>query len=187
MSRIRPFNDLSHIAHYSKYSLVESTMMKIIFINDGYHFARWRFFVPLVCPMFKPMNKTNFYICCNDTIAEIKGRFSQFYPSFEINFFSNNEKTQSNNSCVLFSPEVRIRDINPDCPNGYIELNDKMTMDELENLIHDRFGLHAEIQPTTRGRIMSSLWINKNPTGVRLPERSDAAYGRFHGTWPVRL
>ncbi len=60
------------------------------------------------------MNKSNFYICGNDTIAEIQSCFSRFYPNWVINFFSNDENNQSNDSCAMFSREVRVRDIIPD-------------------------------------------------------------------------
>jgi hypothetical protein len=95
------------------------------------------------------MKRTNFYISRNDTIQEIQSSFSHFYPLMEINFFSNSEKSLANHSCVMFSPEVRIRDISPDCRDGCIELNDQMTDIEMENLIHEYFKLHAEISPKT--------------------------------------
>jgi hypothetical protein len=128
------------------------------------------------------MKKTNFYIYRNNTIREIQDSFSHFYPSLELNFFSNNEKIQSINSCVMFSPEVRIRDISPGCLDGFIELNDIMTMGELENSIHDHFALHAEISSKTENRPITiprkQHWIfeQKNSEGVRLPERSHPAY-----------
>src|SRR5450631_2329774 len=100
------------------------------------------------------MNKTNFYICRNDTLAEIQNSFSRFYPNSAINFFSNNEKNQSNDSCVMFSPEVRVRDINPDCRDGCIELNNSMTTEDLEKSIHDLFGLHVEISTANRAAIV---------------------------------
>jgi len=93
------------------------------------------------------MKKTNFHISVNDTIQEIQGSFSHFYPQMEINFFSSNEKSLLSHSCVMYSPAVRIRDISPDCQDGWIELNDEMTVFELENLIHAYFKLHAEISP----------------------------------------
>jgi hypothetical protein len=132
------------------------------------------------------MNKTNFFICRDDTIAELKSSFSRFYPSLEINFFSRVENPQTMNSCVLFSPDVRIRDISPGCGDGCIELNDKMTIDELERSIYDHFKLHAEISPGPGYRTVHSPqavdWLLKkeNPEGVRFPERSDI----FHHNYP---
>jgi hypothetical protein len=128
------------------------------------------------------MNKTNFYICRNDTIAEIQRSFSRFYPTLAINFFSNNEKNQSNASCIMFSPEVRVREISLDCQDGCIELNNNMTTGDLEKSIHDHFGLHVEISPRTGNqtatplRKMTQSSMINNPEAVRLPERSDAVY-----------
>ncbi len=95
------------------------------------------------------MKKTNFYISGNDTIEEIQNIFSLFYPFTEINFFSDTEKNFLNHTCIMYSPEVRIRDISPDCPDGCIELNDQMTVTELENLFHDNFNLYAVISLKT--------------------------------------
>jgi hypothetical protein len=65
----------------------------------------------------------------------------------------------------MFSPEVRVRDINPDCGNGCIELNNNTTADDLEKSIHDCFGLHVEISPRT-----------VHQTTTLLPERTDIIY-----------
>ena len=130
------------------------------------------------------MNRTNFYICRNDSIAEIQTCFSRYYPNFTISFFSNIEKNQSSNSCVMFSPQVRVRDINPHCPDGCVELNNKMTTDELEKSIHDYFGLHVEISPRTGNQtdtfVQKSIWSpdKNNPEGLRLPERSNLVHFR---------
>jgi len=95
------------------------------------------------------MKRTNFHISGDDTIQEIQRSFSHFYPGLEINFFSHSEKSLATHSCVMFSPEVRIRDISPECCNGCIELNDQMTATELENLFRDNFNLHAEMSLKT--------------------------------------
>jgi hypothetical protein len=131
------------------------------------------------------MNKSNFFICRSDTIAEVQCSFSRFYPSLEINFFSNIENPRLMNSCVMYSPEVRIRDISPGCQDGCIELNDKMTIDDLEHSIYDHFKLHAEISPGSGYRSIHSPhpmgWLlkTKNPEGVRLPERSHMVHFNY--------
>ena len=127
------------------------------------------------------MNRTNFTFCSNDTIADIQSSFSRFYPNWEINFFSNIENCQNYDSCVMFSREVRVRDINPDCGNGCIELNNNTTADDLEKSIHDCFGLHVEISPRTvhQTTIFQKLMrssMENNPERVRLPERSHITY-----------
>ncbi len=125
------------------------------------------------------MNRTNFYFCCNDTIAEVQSSFSHFYPSLEINFFSNNEKTQPDNAWVMLSPEVKIRDISPESQDGHIELNDKMTITDLENSIQDHFKLHVEISPRV-GKSSFAIrqghlreWSPKSFDVAYLPERMD--------------
>jgi hypothetical protein len=123
------------------------------------------------------MNRTNFTFCSNDTIAEIQSSFSRFFPNWAISFFSNTEINQPSDSCVMYSSEVRIRDISPDCGNRCIEFKNDMTTDDLEKSIHDYFGLHVEISPrivhhtTTLQKAMQSSKEN-NPEGVRLPERT---------------
>jgi hypothetical protein len=102
------------------------------------------------------MKRTNFYFRCNETIAEIQSSFSHIYPFLEINFFSNNEKTQSNDAWVMLSPEIKIRDISPDGRDGCIELNDQITLSDLENSIHDHFKLHVEISPQIRKQHFTS-------------------------------
>jgi len=131
------------------------------------------------------MNKKNFYICRNDTIAEIQSSFSRFFPMQAINFFSNSEKNNSNDSCVMFSPEVRVRDISPECQDGCIELSNSMTTDDLEKLVHDCFGLHVEISAKatrqTNSVFQKLSWSSrkKNPERVRSsPGRSYASYFR---------
>lgn len=127
------------------------------------------------------MNMANFTFCSNDTIAEIQNSFSHFFPNWSINFFSNIENNQPNDSCVMFSSEVRVRDISPDCGNECIEFNNDMTSDDLEKSIYDYFGLRVEISPgivhqTTT--LQKLAWSPKNnyPEGVRLPERTHITY-----------
>jgi hypothetical protein len=123
------------------------------------------------------MKKTNFYICRSNTIHEIQDNFSSFYPTLEINFFSNIGITQPENSCVLYSPGVRIQDISPDCQDGYIELNDSLSSFELEHLFHDNFNLHAEISSRFRKRpdknSLAEWWqLNQqSPELFRSPKR----------------
>jgi hypothetical protein len=128
------------------------------------------------------MKNTNFYFSRHDTIGEIKNSFSHYYPSMEINFFSNNKKNQPDNAWVMLSAEVRIRDISPESRNGCVELNDKMTITELENSIGAHFNLHVEISPCVakphftfcQNRFMELK--PKDAEWTRLPERTGITY-----------
>jgi hypothetical protein len=68
----------------------------------------------------------------------------------------------------MFSPEVRVRDINPDFGNGCIELNNNTTADDLEKSIHDCFGLHVEISPRTEHQTTALQKL--------MPERTHITY-----------
>src|SRR4029077_11041825 len=108
------------------------------------------------------MSTNHFHISSDDTVAEIKNRFSHICPKFEINFFTENERLKPNNSCVMYSSEVSIGDINHQSPDGWIELNDHMKMEEIERLIHDLFKLNPQIrQVKHEGRIHFAF---KDPT-----------------------
>lgn len=77
------------------------------------------------------------------TVKEIQSDFSHLFPFLIINFYSNYIK--QTDACVMYASECRISDINPDCPTGYIEIADGMTVSEVEGKIRNVFNLHAEI------------------------------------------
>jgi len=128
------------------------------------------------------MKKINFYISRNDTVHEIQESFSRFYPNLEINFFGSVGKTQPVNSCVKFSPEVRIRDISPESQEGCIELNDTMTDTELENLIHDHFNLHVEISPAA-GKVQNTNFSTKRWYGKQELSEENRGHERSHSAY----
>lgn len=98
------------------------------------------------------MTKPNFHIDGSDRIIEIKNRFSDICPNFNIDFFTNNEQPHLNNACAMYSPLVKARDMNHQFRNGRIELNDQMKIEEIERLIYDHFQLHAQISQVTPAR-----------------------------------
>ena len=54
------------------------------------------------------MSTNHFHISSDDTVAEIKRRFSHICPNFEINFFTDHEDLRSSEACAMYSSEVRI-------------------------------------------------------------------------------
>jgi|SRR5450432_4337838 len=91
------------------------------------------------------MNTSTFHISREDSIQNVQDKFSSLFPLLTINFYSQNEKSSSDDSCAMFSPESRIRDLNPHCLDGTIKITDGMMVYEMENAIQYIFGLHAEI------------------------------------------
>jgi hypothetical protein len=115
------------------------------------------------------MNRTNFHIDVNDSIAEIKSRFSGVCPNYDIDFFTNDDEWCSKNSCAMYSPGVRIKDINHNFRDGSIEINDQMKIEEIEWLIHNHFQLHAQISPA--GRHHSFTFLSHYPLRERMYDR----------------
>ncbi len=109
------------------------------------------------------MNRTNFHIDSNDSVAEIKKRFSGVFPNWDIDFFTNDDKPNLRNTCAMFSPQVRIKDINHHFEDGSIEINDRMKIEEIEGLIHDHFQLHAQITPVAPGRLHPTTFLMQYP------------------------
>src|SRR5450631_1330468 len=91
------------------------------------------------------MKTRSFYISGEDTIQSVQHKFSSIFPLLTIHFYSLNEKAFSDDSCVMFSPECRIADVNPKIRDGYIPVTENMMVYEMENAIYKSFGLHAEI------------------------------------------
>jgi hypothetical protein len=89
------------------------------------------------------MGKANFHIESNDSIAEIKTRFSHICPNYDINFFTDNEDVHPDLSCAMYSSRVRVGDMNQQFRNESVELNKQMTIKKIERLILDYFKLHV--------------------------------------------
>jgi len=128
------------------------------------------------------MNKTNFHIDENDSIAEIKSRFSVTCPNYGIDFFTGDDEPHSLNACAMYCPQVRISEINHQFRNGSIRINDQMEIEEIEHLIHDRFKLHVQISsiiPGKRTRFVPTLpdfLKEKSHDRMRLPARSGVGH-----------
>jgi hypothetical protein len=128
------------------------------------------------------MNTGSFHISREDTIQNVQDKFSHLFPLFTINFYSPNEKTSADNSCVMFCPECRILDINPSFQDGKTEIKDGMTVYEMESEIQHIFGLHAEISSKIGDRIILTSqithWLlNEKYSNEKLqPEHSPPVY-----------
>ena len=76
---------------------------------------------------------------------------------YDIEFFTNIDEPDSIHACAMYNTGVRVKDMNPGFRNGNIELNNQMKIEEIEQLIHDHFNLHAQIS------------VVRNVRGSRLP------------------
>jgi len=66
----------------------------------------------------------------------------------------------------MFSPECRIGDLNPLMNEKHIQLAEDMTLEEMEILIQEYFGLRAEITHTTNHSYNKNLKYEKDTTSL---------------------
>ena len=106
------------------------------------------------------MTHTYFYISKNDSVRDLQHRFSVLFPYLKINLFKNGEgdKKISGQSAV-FSPESKVYDINKNLCDGEFEVDDNMTVAELENKFFDQFGLFVQVS-----RKSGNLWMEPTMT-----------------------
>jgi len=106
------------------------------------------------------MSQTNFYIRRNDSVRDLQLRFSLQFPYLKINFFRNRigEKKISDHSAAC-SPDSKVKDLNTDLNDVEFEVNDNMTVSELENKFHEQFGLFVQVS-----RKSGNLWMEPTMT-----------------------
>jgi hypothetical protein len=97
------------------------------------------------------MKAGSFQISREDTIHDIQDRFSQLFPQLTIHFYTQNGGKSPENSCAMFSPDCHVRELNPRCKFGSIQITEQMMSYEMEDAILHNFGLHAEITDRKEG------------------------------------
>lgn len=94
-------------------------------------------------------------------IAEVQKDFSDAYPFLKIEFFRNGATRQSRYPASLkISNQVRLKDSwvwKKD--NGFVDLADTMTVQELEEAFMDQFGLSVQVF-----RKSGNIWLETTMT-----------------------
>ena len=106
-----------------------------------------------------------------DSVKEIQDQFSQRYPFLRINFFKKSKPGwgQSGARIILFSPDILVKDINPEISDGELVIRESMTVLELEEYFFERFGLSTQIL-----RKSGNLWLDTSRTNSwTLKEQDD--------------
>ena len=116
------------------------------------------------------MKTGSFYISREDTIHDIQDRFSQLFPRLTISFYTQNCGKSSENSCVMFSPDCHVRELNPQCKYGSIQITEQMMAYEMEDAILHNFGLHAEIRERMGDHEILKVHISKWLFHEKYPE-----------------
>ena len=103
----------------------------------------------------------------NRSILEVQQDFNRQYPFLKLEFYKNNASdTRLKRQHILSSVPVSHAGLTR---NGNIELNDLMTVGQLENIFRTEFGLSAQVS-----RKSGTLWLETTMTdGWTLKQQND--------------
>ncbi len=91
----------------------------------------------------------------NRTLSETQDDFNKAYPYLRIEFYRNTEpgfaRRHLNNSMLLTAAGLK--------KDGMLEFDDSMTVGELENTFHEKFGLNVQVS-----RRSGTLWLETTMT-----------------------
>ncbi len=90
-------------------------------------------------------------------ICDIQDEFNHYYPYLKLEFFwGDGEKDQRH---LLTNTGTKIENITYSMHEGSIQVNDNMTVSELENTFLNRFGLQVQVF-----RKSGKLWLETTKT-----------------------
>ncbi|MFI5154949.1 MAG: hypothetical protein ACHQEM_02125 [Chitinophagales bacterium] len=106
------------------------------------------------------MRRITLYITREHSVSEVQALFSAQFPFLRIKFFKNRIKEgKIVGQLAAFSPETRMKEMNPEFSDGEFEINDEMTIPELEAKFFKQFGLFVQID-----RKIGNIWMEPNMT-----------------------
>jgi hypothetical protein len=115
------------------------------------------------------MKANIFHIQGNDTIQCIQDHFRSLFPSMQISFFQDPEKSKQTDQCVMFSPNVKVNGINPLVKDLAIEITPNMRVVDLEKIIRS-LGLYVQISCRIANRpspdTSVSNWLLRDIYGI---------------------
>ena len=104
------------------------------------------------------------HICQQRSINEVQKDFNHQYPFLKIDFYKNNGSSRRQH--LLNSMPIARAGL---LKNGDIELNDAMTVGQLEKILRTEFGLSAQVS-----RKSGALWLETTMTdGWTLKQQND--------------
>src|SRR5450755_3678225 len=106
------------------------------------------------------MKANIFHIQGNDTIQCIQNHFSGLFPSMQISFSQDPEKSKQTDQCVMFSPNVKVNGINPLVNDLAIEITPNMRVADFEKIIKS-MGLHVQISCRIVNRRLPDSSVSK--------------------------
>jgi len=116
------------------------------------------------------METIKIYISRDEFVRELQEKFSSFYPYLKLNFFriGANAKQVTNES-VIFCPDAKMYDVNPQLQGRDFEITPDMTVAELESKFFEEYGLPVQVLRKT-----GNLWLETSESnGWTLKEQND--------------
>lgn len=105
------------------------------------------------------MSKITFHISKENSVTEVQNLFSAQFPFLRITFFKNGINEGRKGQNAAYSPESRMKEMNKDFPEGEFEMDDEMTIPELESKFFNQFGLFVQVH-----RKSGNIWMEPNMT-----------------------
>ncbi|MEY3399467.1 MAG: hypothetical protein RL220_2061 [Bacteroidota bacterium] len=94
------------------------------------------------------------------TIASVQKDFAEHFPFLKIEFFSKSHRAGKGTSkAYMRDTSLRISDCRSKHLNGELEIQPGMTVTELEQRLHDEFGLNVQVF-----RKSGKLWLETTAT-----------------------
>ena len=91
------------------------------------------------------------YVGKDKTVRDIQDKFSEIFPHLSISLFRHTGDMASlTDQDILFAPETKLNEINPDLVDGKLEMDSHLTVATFESLVFSRFGLFVQVSRNNR-------------------------------------
>ena len=90
-------------------------------------------------------NKLAMRITDSNTVRSLQIAFTSVYPNLKLEFFKVSKQGGKITTTVKLDPSTRLGDVRKVHNNGFIKLDDKITVNGLVTTLHEVFGLYAVV------------------------------------------
>lgn len=94
------------------------------------------------------------------TLKEIQSDFNSYFPFLKLEFFKAPHRVgQGSAKDLIIAPNKFVKDCRTLKPSGFLEIKDGMTVNQLEQLLFENFGLAAQVF-----RKSGNVWLETSAT-----------------------
>jgi hypothetical protein len=96
----------------------------------------------------------------NMRIIELQSEFNKKLPFLKLEFYKTPHKSgEGSEQGLLLDPYTTIKEASSSDSSGELHFNPEMTVSNLENLLKEQFGLHAQVFRKSKG-----VWLQTTAT-----------------------